>query len=397
MILSHANLYMALRDEPNKFPESEYIPSEIFQIMASIFTSCLSFLAFVLLVFVSYFQLFPCFSANCLKDYIPEVKFMLSVTFCYLIICSIYLLYASRAGVSNKLTKTIHPVFWVRVSFPTLCNYIPRTSYLDVLNFIIILLLLGIHFGVMYYAKSVGNVSSKVLEWHWINESSGHMCDLLLALNFLPVSRRSFITCFLNLNPITAIRYHQLMGNLLLIALTFHTLSYFKYALLSEPDHFFSYILRKMFFIGYKASDLVWKTFRIPSGVFAGILILLIRIFSLPNFRRSNYNVFLISHFILPIPIIALCAVHSTSTFYFTLPAIGLYILDLIYRLVCYLTPYSNANAYSDGSFIRLDVTNPKNMPIHHGSYYNITIPLICCNFSHPFSGKFIINLSSCY
>jgi hypothetical protein len=203
----------------------------------------------------------------------------------------------------------------------------------------------------------------------------GHWCDFLIALNFLPVSSKSFLSTNLNLSTGTLVRYHQTVGILLFLSIFAHGISYLYYLSCHESPQY----LKELFMVG---KEFMFKNLKNPLGVLGFISCLLIVLTSLWMIRRRNYQFFLICHYLL-IPIFLGSAFfHAITNFYFSIPAFILYMLDLLHRLMQKCKAQEGLVILEESGMIRLETCF---VPCKPGQYFYITIPKIS-GLSHPFS-----------
>jgi hypothetical protein len=202
------------------------------------------------------------------------------------------------------------------------------------------------------------------------------------------VSRNSFISKTLSISPSVSIRYHQLIGNLIILGSVAHgAVSLYSWTLATE--NLSGYLLKKMNF-GTNAkliSDWTIDDWKFPAAVFASVTLLLLRLFSLPIVRRSKYELFLVSHFLLAIPMLIMAKIHAKSSMILTLISLSLYITDLIYRLISHNNTIYAKISKECGNIVRMEVQGGAieegESKSKNGLFYEVRVKKISKLFSH--------------
>jgi NAD(P)H-flavin reductase len=340
----------------------------------------LSFAVGTCLLFFSFTE-FPCFATRCVtKSMIPTVRLEWTLFVSYYFAIGLYLMLYHRLSVRNqtKLPKINRTWNSLHQKFPIL----PRVTNLDIVHltglFTVLALIYGIYY--QYYLPKVieklankhllpGAISSRTLMFTF-----GHWCDFLIALNLLPVSSKSYFSNYWKISTGYLIRYHQVVGILLTLSVFLHGGSYIYYLSCHENPQYFKDL--------FMVNEYIFKYFKIPLGVIGTICCFLIVVTSLWSIRRRWYQFFLFCHYTL-VPIFLLAAVlHAITNFYFTIPALLMYTLDVSYRLFQRCKSQEALFTLEQSGMIRLET---KLLPCKAGQYFYITIPEIS-SMSHPFS-----------
>ncbi|KAK3713326.1 hypothetical protein LTR37_008518 [Vermiconidia calcicola] len=166
----------------------------------------------------------------------------------------------------------------------------------------------------------------------------GHHTDYLLGLVLIPVSRNSVLGRVFELHQSTLLYAHKLIAYTLLAAVVAHGAVYYTfvgtYAAAKDDSpkksafHIDNPTLNEteMERRGY------WYATTLPSGMLAFLLMALITITALPVVRRKSYNTFYYVHVISSSLIFILTSIHASTDFYFLVPGLLLWILDLGWR-----------------------------------------------------------------
>jgi ferredoxin-NADP reductase len=341
-------------------------------------------LAFVLgiwLIWKSFTQI-PCFATRCASQkMIGILQEQWTIFVVYYVLLGFYLGYRqylsfmnqTRANKMNKVCQALRSRY----------SFIPRITNLDLIHFFVLSMALLWIFS-LYYTYYLPLVKEKLItkklaqgavESRTSMFAFGHWCDFLIALNLLPVTSKSFLSTNLNLSTGTLVRYHQTVGILLFISIFAHGVSYLYYLSCHESPQY----LKELFMIG---KEFVFKNWKNPLGVLGFGSCFLLVLTSLWMIRRRNYQFFLICHYLL-IPIFLGSAFfHAITNFYFSIPALILYTLDLLHRLMQKCKAQEGLVILEESGMIRLETCFVSCKP---GQYFYITIPEIS-NLSHPFS-----------
>jgi predicted ferric reductase len=221
-----------------------------------------------------------------------------------------------------------------------------------------------------------------------MSRATGHLPDFLLALVLLPISRNAFFSKRLGISPQVAIRYHQFVANLFMIALIIHFV-FASFAWKYRAGNVFNYILHFNTIndtnpLHWTINDWKWQT-----GNLAVLCAFLIRLLSLPIIRRRRYDIFMTSHLILPIPMVVFGSIHASSTFIYSFPALALYVVDLCFRLHAYMCNPLAVVSFEPAEILRIETKNTLkkyDRKSRSGLYYDLHVKSVSKVFSRPFS-----------
>ena len=146
-----------------------------------------------------------------------------------------------------------------------------------------------------------------------------------------------------------------------------------------------------------------YSWFTLPTGAISGIVLIpIIVITSLPVLRRINYNIFYFIHISLAFVITVLVCLHASTSFYFLLPGLLLWVNDWIWRLRYALATRVNIQVENAGhGWYRIRLPKNSTMPLedlrledgekvaslcHPMATYYINISQISKMQIHPFT-----------
>ncbi|KAJ3328899.1 hypothetical protein HDU91_003993, partial [Kappamyces sp. JEL0680] len=177
----------------------------------------------------------PCYATHCSSSRIPLMTRVWIAMGVYFLVCAAFLLLYRHLPVHLKafLQSEVLPLKKLRIRQGWTSRQFFCVTYLDLLHMALVGALLGFSFGIYYNNYMAGFLArgatgkaatwkKGAMEWFSASMGSGHWCDILIALNLIPLSRHSFIATVLDLSTGASIRYHQITGNLLVIATITH-------------------------------------------------------------------------------------------------------------------------------------------------------------------------------
>jgi NAD(P)H-flavin reductase len=316
----------------------------------------------------------PCWSTRCLAQYNAELQRIWIATGIYLAIMGI--ISTTRQKLPFKYqVKLQKPIF-------RLSNF----TGLDLVCLVMTAALLLFNFNTIWWTvrakldadpEKTAKWQSFAIEFRTAMFAFAHVCDALLALTLLPVSRQSVLP-FLRLAPADGLKYHKLMGNLLVCFVLLHSISYCLFQFRNPGFSFYKDIL----LIGKLPT---YKAFNVPFGIGCLFVIILVRLTSLEYIRRTSYDVFLKFHKLLLGPCLVLAFVHAASNFYWTFPSLILYIVDSIYSRVSVSQTHDCVVSKLECGLILMEIYPKNDLVCHGGQFFMITIPEIS-TVAHPFS-----------
>ena len=200
------------------------------------------------------------------------------------------------------------------------------------------------------------------------------------------------------ISDIEVLRFHKLVGYLLLLATFIHFIPFFAwipvFAMAKAP-------LKSVFGVDNptmsqpEVEENYYYASVLASGVLAVVIMIVIVITSLPKYRRRSYNTFYITHF-LSILFFVLISIHASTDFYLLLPGLLLWLGDWLLRL-SNLSSRVNAQLRAESNgWYRLTVQT-KDLPsdILKGletemdwplKHFYLNVPVISKWQSHPFT-----------
>jgi ferric-chelate reductase len=151
----------------------------------------------------------------------------------------------------------------------------------------------------------------------------------------------------------------------------------------------------------------IYGWFPLPTGAVVGIVLIPIMVITaLPIIRRNNYNTFYYIHIIFAILVLVLVCLHASTSFYFILPGLLLWIYDWSYRVQHALRftqtvevesagnnwyrmrlPSTSKTFADDGSAAEKGLTSQDaSEPIHPLETYYVRVSAISKVEIHPFT-----------
>ncbi|KAJ3260880.1 hypothetical protein HK103_007443 [Boothiomyces macroporosus] len=333
-----------------------------------------------------------CYSTLCLQTQQTQLRTTWAVAGGYFAMCALFLYAFPHLPIRIKsfLQSEIYIIRKLRIKYEISNRMLFRITWLDFIHTAILATLLVFDFK-YYFDAMYSSISHRVALhpipgwkpdaawWRSTFVSAGHWCDVLIGLNLIPLSRHSFIAKVLGLSTGASIRYHQFTGNLLVLAVLWHGVIGYNVFLSKSSESFWS----ETFLLGTFGNG--YTDYCIPFGIAAFLGLLMIRASSLPIIRRRAYRLFLTLHYTFVIPFLTFASLHAVSNFYWTFPALALYILDLIFRLYHYHKTLPARAINETPDIVRLDVKVGKRH-VEPGQFFTLYIPAVSKVFSHPFS-----------
>ncbi|KAI8906962.1 hypothetical protein EDD86DRAFT_248531 [Gorgonomyces haynaldii] len=322
----------------------------------------------------------PCYSTHCQTSLNDKYRAILVVFGVYLGLCAVALVFYNRLPFKARIVLEKEPTLVQKLRQHKIINYwLPRLSLLEWIHLFVAISLATASFSVFYaYFVPIFKTgrSPKTAEWRALNRASGHWCDIMIALNLLPISKHSFITHWLRLTTNASIRFHKVAGSLLAFGVLVHIVSYGVMTAMTNTD-----LLKDLLLVGVKNPR--WSDYCNPFGFGAALALILLRVAAIDVTRRRLYELFLICHWLFVPTFLVLAGLHSVSTIYWSLPPLSLYILDLCYRFYNRTQLYDAAVSLENGKLMR--VTVDCKTRCEPGQIFHLTVPTLS-QFSHPFT-----------
>jgi NAD(P)H-flavin reductase len=269
-------------------------------------------------------------------------------------------------GLYNKLPN--RTLVWLQKDVLKVAALL-KITVLDMMHGIMVLILLLSHFTI-YFTKLLSVLKHQkdwlpgAIPWRSAMFSSAHLCDILMALTILPISRKSLI--YFNVSTGAALRFHQFAGYSLLLAVLIHFASYGKFQSLNLRFDFIEIMYNR----------------NIQFGIASLLLISLIHTTSLLYVRRFYYRLFLVAHYCLFVLLLGFGYMHAATNLYWSVPSLVLYTLEL-YSRFCYRTQNLYAIAkLEESGLITIKVPGQYHIP---GQYYLVLLKELSI-IPHPFS-----------
>ncbi|KAI8904488.1 hypothetical protein EDD86DRAFT_249849 [Gorgonomyces haynaldii] len=343
--------------------------------------SSLSALIFVAIYCIVFLMLdWPCYAAHCQTNQNPKYRTILAVFGVYMTLCAGVLVMYARLPFKARVVLEKEPTVLQKMRQNKIINYwLPRLSLFEWFHLFVAVCVATTSFSVIYDFLIVQFKSKKStlgVEAKAMSRAAGHWCDIMIALNLLPISKHSFISHWLKLTTNASIRFHKIAGTLLGFGIFVHFVSYLVMTAQTNTD-----LLKDMLLVGVSVTKLTQVGNLL--GFCGGIVFLLISLTSINLARRRLYELFLICHWLFVPTFLVLAGLHSVSTIYWSLPPLSLYILDLCYRFYNRTQLYDAAVSLENGKLMR--VTVDCKTRCEPGQIFHLTVPTLS-QFSHPFT-----------
>ena len=128
--------------------------------------------------------------------------------------------------------------------------------------------------------------------------------------------------------------------------------------------------------------------YRFSYGWWSALIFLIFGTFAIPFFRRRFYNFFYFTHFFLLVGAFFAWA-HAASDFYYMIPGIFMYTIELFMRLWGFKKSHSvTAVTREPNGFITFDVDmrdDGRGEAMKAGSYFFVNFPAISKHQWHPY------------
>lgn len=176
---------------------------------------------------------------------------------------------------------------------------------------------------------------------------TGHICDVTMGMVLLPISRHSALASFFKLSVSTTLAFHMCTAYTLFTLILVHGFLYVSWipvwhALSSELRHVYPVLnptyLYNEAWPGNTSSLGIWRASLVFTGLFTATIMLLIFATTLPQIRKSHFNVFYFTHLLVVVAVIVIC-LHASTMFYCTAPGLVLWVVDWGMRIYELRTP----------------------------------------------------------
>jgi NAD(P)H-flavin reductase len=201
------------------------------------------------------------------------------------------------------------------------------------------------------------------------------MCNrILLGCQLFPVTRLSPFTLLLGISHDRMVKYHRMMGRLLLVSMTIH------FGIMADA-YGASYITKWDTSIKMTFDPNVSPAIQPLPGLLSWICLVVMALTAFEPIRRRMWNAFLVPHFMLFIPVIVFACLHDRWTFVMVVISGSLYLADVVRRTVR-LTKSTEAQIEPLGVVAtKITITQP-GFTWEPGQY----VFLVVGGAAHPFS-----------
>ncbi|KAJ3056980.1 ferric/cupric-chelate reductase [Rhizophlyctis rosea] len=229
----------------------------------------------------------------------------------------------------------------------------------------------------------------KVLKWtdylRPLYRVLGFNIAIQLSLTLFPQSRDGFLSSALGIDYDGSIRFHRWSGFATVDLALAHTLVYLvRNGIAGGKYGKGAAGIRESLFHPGKGLLTYWDWTSLV-GLFSLIAFVWVMVSAFEYFRRNQYNFFWFSH-MLSFAAILLAFMHASPMFYFSFPAIVLYIIDALVRVFNRRKEYVVKSITMEPSgYLRLDIAGTK-FKFVPGQWILINIPSLSRVMWHPFS-----------
>ncbi|KAJ3318463.1 hypothetical protein HDU76_000818 [Blyttiomyces sp. JEL0837] len=275
----------------------------------------------------------------------------------------------------------------------------PDLSVAECLNWCLIIGILVGHFVGWYNWKMflMQPYNDPGVVWFSISGASGHWCDILLGLTLIPVSSNSFIVRHLHLSSDVALKFHKIAAYSVSIATIVHGVIFWGIYISTElPNNTVAY---QVFNIGNPGPlDWTMGSYTALLGVLAAGILFIMTFLALPIFRRRLYSYFVATHPYFAIILVIFASLHASTDFYYCLPGLVLYALELVDRFIlfAFMKPSSATVSVEECGYLRVDVVLP------YGDYWgpamwaHLRFPELS-SVGHPFTAAMVKNRTATF
>ena len=301
----------------------------------------------------------PCYSSLCVEQYFPY-QTRIHIALYYSLLAGICLFLATRVlfrpfrNLSEwHLSNKIVPFSGRRLSLGGLLLFV---------------WVAGLTFGCIGYWYPAENAywtaRGALVDWTeymyrviWTGVT-GHWCDIWIGLVVMPVGRNSILGRVFHLHTSTLLFAHKLLAYGLCVGALIHGLLYYVSIFLAYSRQLPRLTRLQTFLAAWVSVTSIddireqfvpdnplvtwpeaavkgpYSWFTLPTGAISGIVLIPIMVVtSLPVLRRINYNTFYFIHIILAFLVILLVCLHASTSFYFLLPGLLLWVSDWVWRI----------------------------------------------------------------
>ncbi|KAK9687967.1 hypothetical protein K7432_014573 [Basidiobolus ranarum] len=225
----------------------------------------------------------------------------------------------------------------------------------------------------------------------YATQVTGKVLDVSMGVIMLITAKNSALQTLFGISFENTLRAHRWMGYLYALMAVIHTVVYIVYTAQYRKVS----DLISVLFYGSKNSATHdhapgWGegNWMVTMGTYAVILLIPVILSSLPIVRRKFFNTFYVTHFLVFFSMVFAC-LHAASDFYYIIPGLGIYLVDLLLRIVALNRHTSVVKATKEPTgHVRVDFLWPehltKNIQGHQWVFVNA--PQISKLEWHPYS-----------
>ncbi|KAI8818116.1 ferric reductase like transmembrane component-domain-containing protein [Fimicolochytrium jonesii] len=220
---------------------------------------------------------------------------------------------------------------------------------------------------------------------------TGKLTDVALGVTMLFSAKNTALQTLLGVSYEKSIRVHRFMGYFLVLAVAMHTILYVVYTAQYRTRED---LLSVLFYGSQKSAThdhpLGWGegNWMTTMGTYSTLILAPVFFTSLPPVRRAFFNLFYYSHFLV-FPSMLFAWLHAASDFYYMIPGLGLYFVDLFLRLGRFVRPVDIRHVTREPTgHVRVDFAWPTEVfgACKPGQWVFVNCPAVSKLEWHPYS-----------
>ncbi|KAJ3272071.1 hypothetical protein HK104_004554 [Borealophlyctis nickersoniae] len=224
----------------------------------------------------------------------------------------------------------------------------------------------------------------------WTTMFTGKLTDVSLGIIMLLASKNTGMQTLLGVSFDRGVRAHRWVGYFFVLAVAAHTILYIVYtAQYRSYEDLISVLFAGSNKSAHKDHLLGWGegNWMVTMGTLSTLLLLLASLFSLPIIRRRFFTLFYATHFLL-IPSMIFACLHAASDFYYIIPGLGLYIVDLALRVRALRKCVNVVGVVREPTgHVRVDFEWPEGLgSVKAGQWVCVNVPGVDRLAWHPYS-----------
>ncbi|TPX69460.1 hypothetical protein SpCBS45565_g02382 [Spizellomyces sp. 'palustris'] len=239
------------------------------------------------------------------------------------------------------------------------------------------------YFEMYYFHNGVKPKGKNTWMFQWFNQfshSTGNPLDMFIGFVLIPVSRNSPVATLLKVPFDGALRIHRFFGYCMFGWSVLHAASFFTKIGLAVQTY-----AEALFATSVANPDL--HSYMNLMGLCAFVCFVIAFVPSLPFIRKRHFNTFYILHGFMLVMVLFAC-LHGTTNFYFAVPGIILWIVDLAIRATGRWNPQLSIDKIvrEEPGYLCLEIQATRPCSYAPGQYIFLNIPRISTLEYHPFS-----------